>query len=327
MRWAADASPGSWIRDALDPEPWTGSMHAVVPRGFPAHARIFHRPQVSWVDGRPFPTQDELRESDPSTWPETHGAATTWRETAAAFGTELHPTAQWNRIVRTTDVLDDNGLPRSRDWQHVIGPDGREYSAPAVGTLDAEQLAAVAGRLAAATSTPEQTWIAVWEGWGGIVGFYGDTPARVTLSAVDDAGLFARHTAMLERSIHDPFNNVFRKPTWQPGLLDDEISRGGRLSLPQRDHVLFAGDIRELADPAWTETVPWAEADAGWTQSPSLVWPEDRAWVLVTEVDFDSTIVGGSAELVRSICADPTLEALPLPEGADLTWDADEVNR
>ena len=57
------------------------------------------------------------------------------------------------------------------------------------------------------------------------------------------------------------------------------------------------------------------------------IWPDDRAWVLVTEVDYDSTIVGGTPELVRALCADPRLEALPIREGADLTWDADEVNR
>jgi hypothetical protein len=48
---------------------------------------------------------------------------------------------------------------------------------------------------------------------------------------------------------------------------------------------------------------------------------------MVSEIDFDSTIVAGSPDLVRAICADERLEALPLPEGADLTWDADEVNR
>ena len=49
--------------------------------------------------------------------------------------------------------------------------------------------------------------------------------------------------------------------------------------------------------------------------------------MLVTEVDYDSTIVGGTPELIRALCADPRLEALPIREGADLAWDADEVNR
>ena len=88
-----------------------------------------------------------------------------------------------------------------------------------------------------------------------------------------------------------------------------------------------------VADPAWIRDAPWRDAEAeqhGFApsaQHPSLIWPEDRAWVLVSEIDYDSTIVAGSAELIRAICADAAIEALPLPENADLTWTADEVNR
>lgn len=48
---------------------------------------------------------------------------------------------------------------------------------------------------------------------------------------------------------------------------------------------------------------------------------------MVSEVDYDSTIVAGSAALVAAICAEPGLEALEIPSGADLSWNADEVNR
>lgn len=57
------------------------------------------------------------------------------------------------------------------------------------------------------------------------------------------------------------------------------------------------------------------------------MWPADRAWTLVTEIDFDSTIIGGSQNLISEIVADPGIEALQIPEGADLTRDADEPNR
>lgn len=46
----------------------------------------------------------------------------------------------------------------------------------------------------------------------------------------------------------------------------------------------------------------------------------------MSEVDFDSTVVAGSAELIRALCADERLEALPITEGADLGWNGDEVN-
>jgi hypothetical protein len=322
MQWSEDTAAGDWIRTRLEAETWGESMHTVVPRGFPAYARVFHPPTVAWTTGGRMPTQDELREMPMERWPETHASATTWSETAAAFGTSLHGEAQWHRVV-------DARIGRWEslgDADAVVGPDGREYSAPATGRLDSAQLNAAARHLAAHTATPDDVYIAVWEGSGGLVGFYGDTPARVTLAPSDtDPGTQARHREMLGRSIRDPFNNVFRKPVWQPGVLSDDISRGPRLSLPHREHILFRGSVAELADPEWESRVPWADGPAGWTESPSIVWPADRAWVLVTEVDFDSTIVGGSAELIRELTADATLEALAVREGARLSWDGDGV--
>jgi hypothetical protein len=325
MEWTEDVSAGDWIRERLNDGPaWAATMHGVVPRGFPAYARILHRPGAAWVEGRAYPSQEEFRESDPAGLPQTYFGQTTWAEAAAVFGTEVHGTAQWNRMVRR-----GGGDPDARDWDTVIGPDGREYSAPQEGRLDADQLAAAARHLAASTTTPDDVYIGVWEGWGGMLGFFGEAPSRTTLTLADgdDPELFARHSAMLARSTRDPFNNVFRKPVWQPGILSDVISRGPRLQLPNRDHVLFRGTLAEFSDPSWATKVPWADEHPEWTASPSLVWPADRAWVLVTEVDYDSTIVGGSPDLVRALCTDPALEARSIREGADLSWDADEVNR
>lgn len=321
MEWTADVSAGDWIRARLDADGpgWGSTMHCAVPRGYPAYARIFHRPSVSWVPGRPFPTQGEWREMSPEDWPRTEHAATTWAEAAAVFGTELHGTAQWNRIVRrATDGWDPN------DWQQVTGPDGRQYGAPEEGALDAEQLSATARHLAAATTTPDDTFIALWEGWGGILGFLGEAPsaAIADIPAVDDSEPVTRYASLAER----PPDDAHRPLEWRPGVLSDQISTGGRFTLPNRDHVLFRGRLGELSDPRWPSAVPWAE-ERGRTLSPSLLWPADHAWVLVTEVDWDSTIVAGAPELVRALCTDPGLEARALREGADLTWDADEVNR
>src|SRR3546814_7820349 len=143
MEWTEDVGAGDWIRERLDDGPaWAATMHGVVPRGFPAYARIFHRPGVAWAEGRPYPSQDELRESDPATWPETFFGQTSWSEAAAVFGTELHGTAQWNRIVRRR-----GGDPHAQEGDTVIGPDGSEYSAPPAGRRDAPQLSVAARHL------------------------------------------------------------------------------------------------------------------------------------------------------------------------------------
>ncbi len=48
---------------------------------------------------------------------------------------------------------------------------------------------------------------------------------------------------------------------------------------------------------------------------------------MVTEIDFDLTMVAGSQKLVAALVREPAIEALALVEGADLAWDADVPNR
>ncbi|MFH8252876.1 hypothetical protein ACH3VR_21095 [Microbacterium sp. B2969] len=193
------------------------------------------------------------------------------------------------------------------------------------GRIDPAVLSVVASHLAAHSGTPE-IHVAVWDGWGGLVGGLGvpPTPAVARSSNADgedsaDPAVLERHREMLARSIHDPFNNVFRKHVWLPGILSDEISRGPRLVLPHREHVLFRGTIDELMDAAWAQRVPWAEPQAPqFTASPSLVWPDDRAWVLATDVDADATIVAGPPALIRTLSTDARIEADPIAEGTVL---------
>lgn len=322
MEWISEPSPGHWLRERLDDGHAT--MHGMVPRGFPAYARVFHPASVRSLPDRPVPTQAEYERMSDAELHALRGTyldeTATWSDAASAFGTTLHPLVQWRSLVRT---------PADGDWRTRNAPDGREFTSPEEGAMPPELLAAVARHLIAHTGTPDAGFAAVWEGWGGLLGFLGHTPSRAFLTFSDEPA----HEQMLQRSIHNPFENAFRKRTWQDGILPREVSEGARLQLPGRDHVLFSAPPRAFADPGWILLARWRDVAAeehGFApsaQHPSLIWPDDRAWVLVSEIDFDSTIVAGSAELVHAICADPAIEALPLSENADLTWDADEENR
>lgn len=59
----------------------------------------------------------------------------------------------------------------------------------------------------------------------------------------------------------------------------------------------------------------------------NLFWPGDRAWCVATEIDLDSTYVGGSVELIADLLADPRLEAFPAEVTDDVTAGSDEINR
>ncbi|MBO9625130.1 MAG: hypothetical protein J7484_01995 [Microbacterium sp.] len=323
MEWIADVSAGAWLRERLD-ESLGDGMHCVVPRGYAAYARVFHPASVRWLPDRPVPTPQEWERMPPAEQHRLLDASlqrpATWREVASSFGTVLHPLAQWQHLVRT---------PPGEDWNVRISPDGREFTGPEEGRLEPELLSALAGHLAAHTTTPDSGVAALWEGWGGLLGHLGRGPSRVFFEIDEDP----THRQLIDRSIHDPFNDVFRKATWQEGILSREISEAPRLELPGRGYVLFSASARDLADADWVLRVPWRDLPAeehGFppsAHSPAILWPEDRAWTLVSEIDFDSTVIGGSPELVAALCADERIEALPLDAEASLTWDADEVNR
>jgi hypothetical protein len=95
-----------------------------------------------------------------------------------------------------------------------------------------------------------------------------------------------------------------------------EIIDGPRLRHPLRDYILFSGPLSRAThlgcDP--------------WRQSPNLFWPDDRSWCVATEIDFDSTLVAGTAPLVHAVLAAPDLEAWPVGPDDALTFDGDMVN-
>ena len=326
MEWTRDVSAGDWLRERID-DPWTWTMHDVVPRGFEAYARVFHPASVTELPGERLPTIEEwvavtadehLRVSERLVTRDL-----SWREAAGIFGTVFHPTAQWSSLTQQEDT---GGT--------LVTPDGRWVDPPESGQLLPELLAAIASILAQHTTTPDDGVVALWEGHGALLGHMGEGPSRAFFQMGDPADpVLAHHNQMLGTSVKDAWNNVFRRKTWQEGILSREISESPRLELPGRGHVLFRGGVSELARPDWFLDVPWRDRPAeehGFEPSalsPSIVWPDDRAWVLVSEVDFDSTVIGGSRGLIAALIAASGLEALEIPEGAALTSDSDEVNR
>jgi hypothetical protein len=49
---------------------------------------------------------------------------------------------------------------------------------------------------------------------------------------------------------------------------------------------------------------------AGWYTSPNMWWPDDRAWIVITEVDGFSSYFGSSQEALDEVLATPEIEAI-----------------
>ena len=338
--WVPDLERGEWLRP-MEAEP-PGSILSVVPRGFEAYARVFHP-----VD-RDRPRQTRTwRGLDETTYFEgvddieasLETDRTTWAQAAESFGTTMHAQAQYAPLVRR-DYGDVDG---------AIAADGWRYSDTSEGCLDAASLAAASAVLARHTTTPDAGIAAIWEGWGGLVSSAGvarfvlesgASPSaryaddvtghviapslRKRLAAAARQGIAGAHGVLKAR--HGLARN---EPGPGSGLLSREIAAGPRFELhgdTGRRYVLFEAGADDFADAAWPARAPWVD-DAVWAHSPSILWPDDHAWVLATEIDFDSTLVAGTRALVRELLETPGLEVLSIRTDADLTRDGDVLNR
>lgn len=136
LSFVKDPSVADWIAPRLGPfGGWVGS---VVPRGFPAYARVLH------------PVRDQ------------YGKPATWTAVCAKTGREAHALMQWQSIS-SPRVEDGSGRPASggAPW------DGDK---PQVGELEPQTLAALCRQLAGHIDPAQGCFFALWEGWGWIPG-------------------------------------------------------------------------------------------------------------------------------------------------------------
>ena len=222
-----------------------------------------------------------------------HPAASTdtgpvrWAEVAAWSGGTLHARVQFDALARPR-----NGGGRGRaPWEQ--GPES--------GRLTPELLSRLCPLLAGHTQAAQQCWFCLWEGYGWIHG----SPMVAVVSAR-----------------RGPASGSGPLPAVVPPALPREIIDGPRVRLPQRACMLFEGPLEAASEMGHRVTDDWFIP-----QSPNLFWPEDRAWCVATEVDLDSTYLGGSARLVRDLLSDANLEAFEVELGDHLWADSGDINR
>jgi hypothetical protein len=244
-----------WIREQL--HPFAQDVGSVVPSGFEAYARIFH----------PASTSRDWKEAE-----------VRWSEVAAWSGRAVHPEMQFHAIAAPIDP----GRAASSPWS----------GEPRLGVLSDIQTSALVALLSRFTSTPDDCWFCLWEGYGQVTG------AIATLTAVKGGTPAAR-----------------RPPRWRLGKPSPRrrgnIPDRKRVQLPARGYLLFREPIAKAL---------------GWADGPNLWWPDDRAWCVASEIDFPYTYVGGPQALIDAIVEHPAIEALPATVSDGITYDSDKVN-
>lgn len=105
------------------------------------------------------------------------------------------------------------------------------------------------------------------------------------------------------------------------GWIEPWRSRAPRLSLPERSHVVFKGPLDAVDEVGWTSS------DGRFIREPpSIIWPADRAWFVSSDVDQDSTFLGGPVALLDALVADHRLEVWPVTPTDPITAGSDSIN-
>jgi hypothetical protein len=130
---------------------------------------------------------------------------------------------------------------------------------------------------------------------------------------------------------------------WLDSFSADELELLLRLPM-DRDYIVLAGPlavidqiVRDWSKGGASVAVSFAwkgdgtppapsQCDRNIREPPHLIWPADHSWFVVSEVDFDSTLVGGSAALIEAIVESSELEAWQVEPTTSLACDADEIN-
>jgi len=219
-------------------------------------------------------------------------ADATWAAAARRHGTVLHPAAQWQALTRG----------------------GGPGSDPLEGSLDRLSLDRLARHVGRHTSTPDQCYLALWEGYGTLPDSWLTRP-RVELPGRSYL-LFGPTPADTVNAYAVEFEvagleEQSRSPGGIPGLL---LSRQGLRAPSSAERAAASAEFARRM------------REQGASQSPTLWWPEDRAWIVLSEIDLDCTLIGCSLALRDDLLADPDLECLEVDPTTSLAYDADRIN-
>ncbi len=255
VEWSADVARAEWIGARLGPF-GSNEVTSVVPAGFEAYVRLLHPAH----DSKERPIR--------------------WSEVAACTGLELHSATSFPEIA-------------------LLPPDGttspiRDLIGPAEGTLSAIDAAALIDILKRGTTSPEDCWFCLWDGYGWDTGdayamsfpVRDDEPApRVEPDVYDGPDISAGASALPDPE--DP--------------IPPQVQDGPRVRLPNREYFLYRGGVDAALAFVGSQN-----------QTPNLWWPADGGWCVASEIDLEWTYVGGSRELIDAIVTDRRLEAWPV---------------
>jgi hypothetical protein len=229
------------------------------------------------------------------------GAAVRWTTVAAWSGGSAHALAEFELMAR--------------EPVHPSVP--KPFAAPPqAGVLPLATLEALADVLANYTTTPDRCHFGVWDGYGWIGAMPPDLRAAAKLNLPN------RSYLVFDGSLSAILELGWR---WDLSNGSDRMRVLDSSSIGFRERAkTFLGPNR--AEKSRDGRLPESDATLH-RESPNLIWTTDRSWFVASEIDLDSTYVGGSTELINELLEDSRLEAWRTLPSDSVAADRDMLNR
>lgn len=221
-----------------------------------------------------------------------------------AYARIFHPDDEEGRRLTWAEVAAVHGRVAHPDmqWAAITARPGEAHiefpsAGPSVGCLPSDLLEELVHVLTPFTSSPHVCYVAVWDGYAQL-----GHPGATLTARWDTGGAGATGR---------PGRDETLTPIVRP------VREWPRVSAPAREYLLAQGPLHDI--------LPFSDRLGG--QSPNVWWPKDRAWIVVTEIDFAWTYVGADRRTIDAVLAHTALEALETVPTARHTSDGDTVNR
>jgi len=146
-------------------------------------------------------------------------------------------------------------------------------------------LRAVLGTLTRHTSTPDDCYFCLWDGWGS------------DIEGGDGA-----------RTLRPREGTVRRGPQIAPAF-PPSVLHGPKVVVPNRAYFLFRGSLSEFGD--WGAADEWPGQPRLYMPGPAFIWPGDHAWCVANDVDPHWAGIGADVSAIDQLLADPRLDVVP----------------
>jgi hypothetical protein len=89
---------------------------------------------------------------------------------------------------------------------------------------------------------------------------------------------------------------------------------------------VVGGSIGKLPEVSFNDSADEPALPKADFRSPNLWWPHDRAWCVVSNVDLQSTFIGGARHCIQDLLLHADIEIMPIDLAQGIALDTDTIN-